>query len=154
MNKNTPDRAAITYLTAVTVGMMVFAFVMAVTPYVSDVLFSWMIFGETGQPESFTNQAADYVVFSHAVLGAVMFGWFALVLWLVRNPLAAGYAGAWRALATALLAWFIVDTAMSLLLGYWQNAVLNTVVLGAYAPGLLWSRPGAARAVDPVPSRA
>lgn len=134
------------YLEVVTLVVALFAAAMVLTPLVSDVLFAWMIFGEPGVPAGFSDAAADYIRFSHGVLGAVMVGWLLLVRWLVRAPLAHGDPGAWHALTLSLVGWFVVDSTYSLLTGYWQNAVLNSVVLAAYLPGLVATRPRPARA--------
>jgi hypothetical protein len=89
---------AITYLTAVAGSVIVFAALMMVTRLVTDGLFNWMFFGETGEPAGFSADAVDYYRVIYGVLGAVMIGWFLLVLWVVRGPLASGVAGAWGAL--------------------------------------------------------
>lgn len=128
------------YLKLVTVAVIVFGIVIVVTPLGTDGLFAWMIFGETGRPDGFSAVAADYVRFSHGVLGAVMVGWFVLVYWVVNGPLALGLPGTWRALVISLTAWFALDTGFSLATGYWQNAVLNAIFFGAYVPGLAGAR--------------
>ena len=70
-----------------------------------------------------------------------MVGWFVLVWWMVGALLGRGVPGAWPALVASLLAWFVPDTAFSLLSGFWPNAVLNTVVLAAFLPGIVATAP-------------
>lgn len=73
--------------------------------------------------------AVDYTAFMGAVLGSVMVGWAALLLFVLNGPFRRQEAAGWNMLAVSLLAWFIPDTAYSLLSGFWQNAVLNTGML-------------------------
>ena len=60
-----------------------------------------------------------------AVLGAVLAGWATLMFILVRGPLASGISWALPALAVPLAVWFILDTGMSLVLGYPTHALFN-----------------------------
>lgn len=87
-------------------------------------------------------EAAAYVAFVYGVLGAVMIGWGGTMGWLARVPLRRGEAWAWWATAVPLLAWFVPDTARSLLAGAWQNALLNVVFLIMFAPPLVGLFPG------------
>lgn len=149
-------RGWLTYLRVVTIGMAAFSLATVVTPWVSDGLFAWMIFGKTGTPAGFTSEAADYVRFSHGVLGAVMLGWFAMIAWLLGAVETRSAAATWQALAFSLGLWFAVDSSFSLLTGNWPNAVLNVGVLAAYVPGLAGTRPRGLRAqasVTDEPSR-
>ena len=69
--------------------------------------------------------AIAYVEFAYGVLGAVLIGWMAMVIALVRGPLRRGEPIAWTMLATSTSIWFVIDPAFSLAMGFWQNAVLN-----------------------------
>lgn len=77
--------------------------------------------------------AVDYTAFMGAVLGSVMVGWAALLLFVLNGPFRRQEPAGWNMLAVSLLAWFVPDTAYSLFSGFWQNAVLNTVVLVLFA---------------------
>lgn len=140
MPRDTPSSGSVLYLRGLTIAMMIFGVVIVVTRLGTDVLFAWMIFGATGTPDGFSSDAAAYIHLGHGVLGAVMVGWFWLVHWVVSGPLAWGVEGAWTALTSSLTAWFVLDTTFSLATGYWQNAVLNTAIAGAYLPGLVAAR--------------
>jgi len=59
------------------------------------------------------------------VLGAVMAGWAFLMIQIVRGPLKEGSAWAWTFLVRSLSLWFILDTGMSLVLGYPMHALFN-----------------------------
>jgi hypothetical protein len=144
-----PPKTAIDYLTVVAGTVIVFAALMLATRLITDGLFSWMFFGETGEPAGFPQDAIDYYRVIYGILGAVMIGWFALVIWVVRGPLASGVAGAWTALVVSIGGWFVIDTTFSLASGFWENAVLNVCFLGAFLPGLWLSRGARAAAQRP-----
>jgi hypothetical protein len=38
----------------------------------------------------------------------------------------------WRSLTFALLAWYVIDSAISVSTGFWLNAVSNTALMVAY----------------------
>jgi len=59
------------------------------------------------------------------VLGAVMAGWTFLMIQIVRGPLTEQSAWAWTFLVRSLSLWFVLDTGMSLVLGYPMHAVFN-----------------------------
>ncbi len=130
-----------TYLRVVVAGMVGFGLAIVVAPTPALEGFGRMVYGTGGLPADFSPEARGYIQLTQAVMGSVIVGWFVLVAWVVRSPLALGVPGAWPALVASLLAWFVPDTAYSLLSGYWPNAVLNVVLLLALAPGVLSSRP-------------
>jgi hypothetical protein len=59
------------------------------------------------------------------VLGAVLAGWTAMMIQIVRGPLRAGSAWALSVLVRSLVLWFVLDTGMSLVLGYPMHALFN-----------------------------
>jgi hypothetical protein len=141
------------WLLAVTAAVTLFGLIMVALPGVAERFFAWMIFGTDVYPFGpgavaplTTDPVADpaaYARFVTAVLGAVMVGWGLLMAFVVAIPLQRGERWAWWGLLVALGTWFVVDTAVSLILGFGENALLNTAVLIACAPGLVGTRPGA-----------
>lgn len=71
-----------------------------------------------------------------AVMGAVVVG-FGVMLARVARSADRGPSAIGRALRDAVLAWFVVDTAASLLHGSWQNALFNLLSLSAGLPPIL-----------------
>ncbi len=72
---------------------------------------------------------------SLARMGAVTLGWGATVLAVVRGTAdmpAAQALALWRGITTALLLWYVVDSALSVATGFWRNALSNTVLIGWY----------------------
>jgi hypothetical protein len=58
-----------------------------------------------------------------------MVGWGVAMLYVVRSLLLKGRGEGWYVIALSIAAWYIPDTAYSILSGFWQNAVLNSVFL-------------------------
>lgn len=86
-------------------------------------LFSWFGFGPIESID--TNEVRDYLLLPYMVLGAVMSGWVFLMLLIVRGPLKDGLPWARKFLIWSLSLWFILDTLMSLVLGYPTHALFN-----------------------------
>ena len=72
-----------------------------------------------------TDAVRDYLRLPYMVLGAVMAGWAFLMIQIVRGPLKEESTWAWTFLVRSLSLWFVLDTAMSLVLGYPMHAVFN-----------------------------
>lgn len=81
--------------------------------------------------------AAEHVLLLQGVLGAVILGWVVLLVAVVR----AQAPGWWGAVVTSLVAWFVVDTGFSLVLGSWQHALFNLAFAAVLVPPLLRARP-------------
>lgn len=121
------------WLTVVVAGTLVFGLAMVALPGVTRSGFNLMLYGAAAGHADFGPEAVRYVNLAHAVMGAVMVGWSAALLWVVRGPLRRGEAGSWAAVAGSVAAWFFPDSAASLWHGYWQNAVLNSGFAVLYA---------------------
>ncbi len=130
----------IRYLQGVTALVAAFGAALALVPALGDALFGWMIFGSPGLPDNPSDRVADYVRFAYAVLGATILGWFVLIGWVVHRLGETGDPATWRALVASLASWFVLDTTISVVGGYWPNAVFNTIVVAAYLPGLVATR--------------
>jgi hypothetical protein len=86
-------------------------------------LFKWFGFGPDGSID--TTKVRDYLRLPYMVLGAVMAGWSVLMIQLVRGPLREGSRWAWLFMVQSLVLWFVLDTGMSLVLGYPTHALFN-----------------------------
>lgn len=131
---------AVRWLLAGTVLAALFGLAMVLAPGATEAGFGWMIFGSPGPPAGMTPEAAAYTRFAYGVLGAVMFGWMILAALVVNGPFRGKEPWAWKAVALSLGAWFVVDTAHSLLSGFWPNAVLNAAFAVVLAPPLMATR--------------
>lgn len=115
--------------------LVVAAFGLALTlvPSLAGWLFGFLLYGSTSALEGLGPRADAYLRLVHGVLGAVMFGWAAALLVVVLGPFGKGSRSAWLAVASSLALWFVADTTLSLVLGFWPNAALNAGLLVLFA---------------------
>ena len=113
----------IKWLEVVLILVLIYSLLLVFAGTAAGSLFTWFGFG----PEESINTAAvwDYLRLPFMVLGAVMAGWVFLMIQIVRGPLKEGSAWAWTFLVQSLSLWFILDTGMSLVLGYPMHALFN-----------------------------
>jgi hypothetical protein len=63
--------------------------------------------GDPDFPAGFSSEAKDYIQLAHAVMGAVMVGWFLTLRWVVAAA-EHGTPGAWQAAVGAFAPWFVL----------------------------------------------
>jgi len=93
-------------------------------------------------PGDLEHPAGEVASFAIGVAGAVMVGWAATMLILLRSSSASAMPSTWRALTVGLLAWFVVDGIVSVASGAIGNLVLNVAFLALFTPPLIATRPG------------
>ncbi len=135
-----PSSLWINWLLAVSVGVVAFGLVLVLLPSLTRQGFSLLVYASPERIDAFGQEPVRYISLAHAVLGGVMVGWGAALFYITRTLLASGSRIAWNLVALSVVAWFIPDTSYSLLSGYWQNALLNTVFLVLFAVPLLATR--------------
>ena len=113
----------ITWLQVVLVLVLVYSLLLVVAGTTANSLFSWFGFGPEESID--TDAVRDYLKLPYMVLGAVMAGWALLMIQIVRGPLKENSTWAWNILVRSLTLWFILDTGMSLVLGYPMHALFN-----------------------------
>ena len=88
-----------------------------------------------------TLQFEPHLRFSLGLLGAVTLGWsltLAVAFRLVPLLDPDHRPRAWQGITAAIVAWYIVDSTLSVATGFWPNAASNTVfVLGFLVPVVL-----------------
>jgi hypothetical protein len=87
--------------------------------------------------------------FSVALMGAVTMGWgvTCLALFMAAHRLGADAAPVWQVATLGMLAWYVVDSALSVATGFWLNAVSNTgLAIGYLLPVLASGVMGGRRA--------
>jgi hypothetical protein len=104
-------------------AVFIYSLLLVFTGSVAGSLFSWFGFGPDEAID--TSEVKDYLLLPYMVLGAVMAGWVVLMLLIVRGPLKDGSPWARKFLFQSLSLWFILDTSMSLVLGYPTHALFN-----------------------------
>ena len=133
------------WLAVVSAGVVAAGLVMVLAPGLTRRLFSLLVFASPETIDGFGAPAARYIAVAHGVLGAVMIGWGAALLAILLGPFRHGSREAWVAVTVSLAAWFVADTALSLATGFWQNAVLNVVLVVLFAVPLGATHRGCAR---------
>ena len=111
------------------------------------------LLGEPRLPTTLT----PFASLTDGILGGSIVGRWLAAAWLVRYPLAAGERWAWWVLMASLLAWFSLDSGMSLALGAGFNTwMINLIPLLLFGGALLRARGSTSSgpAPPPAPSRA
>lgn len=83
------------------------------------------------------DDARRYLRLVYAILGSVIVGWMLTIARLVTGPLRRREPWAWSAIATGVGAWFVLDTGLSLILGFVGHAAFNVVFVVALAVPLV-----------------
>jgi len=115
-------------LTVGIVAVFVYALLLVGAGGVAAGIFDRLGFGPTKDGLT-AGPERDYVVFIIGVLGAVILGWMALLLWVVSVPLRRREPWAWSAVMSSVAVWFIADTGLSLAPAYWAHAAFNVLFL-------------------------
>jgi len=116
-------RVWLAWLQVVLAAVLAYAIVLVVAGSVAGSLFS--VFGFGPPPSIDTPEVRAYLALPTMVLGAVLAGWAALMLAIVRGPLRDGAPWARPAVTRAVALWFVLDTGMSLVLGFPAHALFN-----------------------------
>ncbi|MHB8762258.1 MAG: hypothetical protein ACYC6J_07765 [Coriobacteriia bacterium] len=125
------------WLAAVAVAAIAFGLSMVFLPGPMGRLFGGLYLSDPDGIAAFGAEAAAYVGFVSAVMGAVMAGWGAAILCVLVLRFRPGNPDAWWLIAVSVLVWFIPDTIYSVWAGFWQNAVLNVGALALFAVPLV-----------------
>jgi hypothetical protein len=129
------------WLQMVLVVVSVYSLVLVFAGRTAGTLFSWLGFGPDESID--TAEVRDYLRLPFMVLGAVMAGWSVLMIQLVRGPLREGSRWAWLFMVRSLVLWFVLDTGMSIVLGYPTHALFNVPFAVALGVPLLSLRSSA-----------
>lgn len=130
---------SIRWLEVVLLLVLGYSLLLVVAGATAGSIFSWFGFGPDASID--TVAVRDYLRLPYMVLGAVMAGWTLLMIQIVRGPLKDNSAWAWTFLVRSLSLWFVLDTGMSLVLGYPMHAVFNFPFAIALGLPLMWLRP-------------
>lgn len=84
--------------------------------------------------------ARSFQEWIYGVWGATIAGWGVFTAFIARYPFGNGEKWAWNCLATGVVVWFALDTALSVAHGVYFNAVFNLVVFLAFSLPLASSR--------------
>ena len=125
----------IAWLQVVLAVLFIYALVLVFAGSVAASIFSALGFGPPSPVDS--NGTGAYLKLPFMVLGAVIAGWSLMMIQIVRGPLRDGSNWALPVLVRSLALWFVLDTGMSVVLGFPMHALFN--VPFAFALGIpLW----------------
>ena len=113
------------WLVAADIIVIVFGAAQALLPDLIRQGFSLLVFGSASYVDTFPQDAIRYITLTHAVMGSAMIGWGVSMMYTLLTQFRNGEWTGWISPAVALILWFIPDTAISIVTGFWQNAVLN-----------------------------
>jgi len=119
----TTRKTWLAWLQVVLVLLFLYSLVLVFAGGVARSMFSAFGFGPSDAID--TDEIRDYLELPFMVLGAVMAGWTFMMLQIVRGPLRDRAAWALPALTRSLVLWFVLDTGMSLVLGFPAHALFN-----------------------------
>ncbi len=115
--------AWIRWLEVVLGVILAYSLLLVVAGSVAGSLFSALGFGPPDTIE--TDEVRSYLRLPYMVLGAVLAGWALTMLQLVRGPMREGATWAVPLIGRSFALWFVLDTGMSLVLGYPTHAMFN-----------------------------
>ena len=98
--------------------------------WLGDTVFNALGFGP--EDGNVVDIQREYVRLVYGILGAVIVGWMTTIGFVVFGPLRRRENWAWWAVVASVLIWFVLDTGLSLLLGFVGHALFNL----AFAVGL------------------
>lgn len=113
----------IRWLQSVLTVVLAYSLLLVLAGSVAGRLFSWLGFGPPDAID--TDEVRTYLRLPYMVLGAVLAGWTLMMLQLVRGPLRDGANWVVPLMGRSLALWFVLDTGMSLVLGYPTHALFN-----------------------------
>jgi hypothetical protein len=113
----------IAWLQVVLAVLFGYALVLVFAGSVAASLFSALGFGPPSPVDS--DGGGAYLKLPFMVLGAVLAGWSLMMIQIVRGPLRDGSGWALPVLLRSLALWFVLDTGMSVVLGFPAHALFN-----------------------------
>lgn len=116
-------RMWIRWLEVVLVIVLAYSLLLVVAGSVAGSLFSALGFGPPDAID--TDKVRTYLRLPYMVLGAVLAGWVLTMMQLARGPLRDGATWVVPLMARSLTLWFVLDTGMSLALGFPAHALFN-----------------------------
>jgi len=118
------------WLLVMTVIIMAFGFGMAFFNQTAlfDSVFNVLVDSSFWGTESPPNGIFQFQSWIYGVLGATMGGWGIVLIYITKNAFFKREKWAWKAVAIALITWYLVDSAISLYFGVIFNAIFNSII--------------------------
>lgn len=120
-------------LLAVVTGVIAYGVGLVVAGlYLGDQVFDRLGFGPDDGGVA-GGAAREYLRLVYGVLGAVIVGWMITIGVIILGPLRRRETWAWWAIVAAVTVWFVLDTGLSLVLGFVGHALFNVAFAVAVA---------------------
>ncbi len=104
--------------------------------FIGDQVFDRLGFGPQ-DGDIVDGRPRDYLRLVYGVLGAAIAGWMVAIGAIIVGPLRRRETWAWWAIVSSVSTWFVLDTGLSLVLGFIGHALFNGVFAVALAVPLL-----------------
>ena len=113
-------------------GVMAFGVVLALIAVpATHQLVKVMLSPLVTDPAAYAALDQSYMTFAFGLQGALTIGW-AMTMFITIEAANVLGARVWRSLTLSLLAWYVIDSAISATNGFPLNAVSNTALVAAY----------------------
>lgn len=127
-------------LMGVTGAVMVYALGLMLMPGVMHGLFTTLFFGGADAIQSLKELEGDegrFITLVYGVLGAVMLGWMAGIMWMLVRGFRSNPREVWATLTFSVVVWFVVDSGFSVVTGFVEHALFNVAFVVMYAIPLI-----------------
>lgn len=125
----------------VVVAVALYALVLVVAGLrLGDAVFDQLGFGPADG--HILDSQREYVRLVYGILGAAIVGWMITIGAIVAGPLRRREPWAWWAIVAATSVWFLLDTGLSVVLGFAGHALFNVAFAIALAVPLAALKPG------------
>lgn len=109
-------------------------------PFLGMSYFNFLFFGHTGFPEGMGEAGLAYTIFLYGLVGAIVIGWMAPMIYLAHGPIRRGDKTAFNVFCLTIAIWFVIDSLVSIATGFWQNAASNVSLVVLFIVPLLMIR--------------
>jgi hypothetical protein len=117
------------WLYAACLFIIAFGICMVALPSLTCQLFSLILYGTPDVLVQLESSTQTYIMLIHAIAGAIMISWGISLIFILRYLFKTTQKIGWLAIFCVVIAWYIPDTSLSLIYGFWQNAILNSTLL-------------------------
>jgi hypothetical protein len=121
------------WLHGVCLFIIAFGACMIVLPEFTFRLFSIILYSTPDVLLQLESTTQSYIKLIHAIAGAIMISWALSLIFILRYLFKTNDKTGWLAIFAVVTVWYIPDTSLSLLYGFWQNAILNTTLYLMFA---------------------
>ncbi len=112
--------------------IIAFGLCMVVLPTFTFQLFSFILYGTPDVLLQFESNTQTYIMLIHGIAGAIMISWGLSLIFILKCLFKTTQKIGWLAIFWVVTIWYVPDTSISLIYGFWQNALLNTSLFALF----------------------